>query len=68
MEVTRSDGQRFEIYRRYGEFFTFHHTLVQLFPPEVGNFQPKNAILPSLPSESLHSVACTVDISCWHRY
>ena len=51
VEVTRSDGQRFEIYRRYGEFFTFHHTLVQLFPPEVqGNFQPKNAALPSLPS------------------
>ena len=50
LEVTRSDGQRFEIYRRYGEFFTFHNTLVQLFPAEAGTYNSKQRVLPILPS------------------
>ena len=56
ISLTWSDGQRYEIYRRYGEFFTFQHTLLQLFPEEGGKGKTAVRIIPSLPSWSMFSL------------
>ena len=50
IKLTWPDGQRFEIYRRYGEFFTFQNTLTQLFPEQSGKKKSAVRIIPSLPS------------------
>ena len=52
IHTTWSDGQRFENYRRYGEFFTYHDRLMHLFPTEAGKGKSLERALPTLPSES----------------
>ena len=34
VKVTWSDGQRYEVFRSYGEFFTLRNTLLQQFPEQ----------------------------------
>ena len=47
IELTWSDGQRYEIYRRYGEFFTFQQALQQQLFPQHNEGKK----FPTLPSE-----------------
>lgn len=51
IHATWSDGQRFEIYRRYGDFFSFDNRLLLLFPTEAGKYKSTDRILPTLPSK-----------------
>lgn len=56
IKVIWSDGERFELYRTYGDFFTFHRTLQQLFPVEAGRKRTVRRVLPNLPNKITYTL------------
>jgi hypothetical protein len=48
--VTWSDKSRFEIYRRYADFFAFQDILLKLFPREAGKYDRHDRRIPYLPT------------------
>ena len=58
MVVSRRNGQKYTIQRRYREFNDLQTRLEERFPIEAGSIHPKDRTLPTLPGVCVCGCVC----------
>lgn len=61
--VTRSDGSKYIIHRRYSQFHEMHSHLEDRFPIEAGAISAKDRTLPSLPGKIFFGRSAVRDVT-----